>query len=114
VVQLPTRPEDAGRGADPGPTPSTSLSLCPISADGGLAVAGHPANRFHLRNRTEESHGDHCQPGPTRALSAQSTGQRRSLVVEITSKPGNAILMSVDDDESWQETADLLRSPANA
>lgn len=34
--------------------------------------------------------------------------------VEITSKRGNAILMSVDDYEAWQETAHLFRSPANA
>jgi antitoxin YefM len=34
--------------------------------------------------------------------------------VEITSRRGNAILMSVDDYESWQETAYLFRSPANA
>lgn len=34
--------------------------------------------------------------------------------VEITSKRGNAILMSVDDYEAWQETAYLFRSPANA
>ncbi|MET8133296.1 MULTISPECIES: type II toxin-antitoxin system Phd/YefM family antitoxin [unclassified Streptomyces] len=34
--------------------------------------------------------------------------------VEITSKGGNAILMSADDFRSWQETIYLLRSPANA
>lgn len=34
--------------------------------------------------------------------------------VEITSKRGNAILMSADDYASWQETAYLFRSPANA
>lgn len=34
--------------------------------------------------------------------------------VEITSKKGNAILMSVDDYEAWQETAYLFRNPANA
>ncbi|MGW2821677.1 type II toxin-antitoxin system Phd/YefM family antitoxin [Streptomyces sp. NPDC001443] len=34
--------------------------------------------------------------------------------VEITSKGGNAILMSADDFRSWQETVYLLRSPANA
>ena len=34
--------------------------------------------------------------------------------VEITSRRGNAILMSVDDYEAWQETAYLFRSPANA
>lgn len=34
--------------------------------------------------------------------------------VEITSKRGNAVLMSVDDYEAWQETAYLFRSPANA
>ena len=34
--------------------------------------------------------------------------------VEITSKRGNAVLMSADDYEAWQETADLFRSPANA
>lgn len=34
--------------------------------------------------------------------------------VEITSKRGNAILMSADDYEAWQETAYLFRSPANA
>ena len=33
---------------------------------------------------------------------------------EITSKRGNAVLMSADDYEAWQETAYLFRSPANA
>jgi antitoxin YefM len=34
--------------------------------------------------------------------------------IEITSRRGNAILMSVEDYEAWQETAYLFRSPANA
>lgn len=34
--------------------------------------------------------------------------------VRITSKAGDAILMSADDYDSWQETVYLLRSPANA
>lgn len=34
--------------------------------------------------------------------------------VEITSKRGNAVLMSAADYEAWQETAYLFRSPANA
>ena len=34
--------------------------------------------------------------------------------VEITSKRGNAVLMSADDYAAWQETAHLFRSPANA
>ena len=34
--------------------------------------------------------------------------------VEITSKHGNAVLMSLDEFESLQETAYLLRAPANA
>jgi antitoxin YefM len=34
--------------------------------------------------------------------------------VEITSKHGNAVLMSLDEYEALQETAYLLRSPANA
>jgi antitoxin YefM len=34
--------------------------------------------------------------------------------VEITSRRGNAILMSSEDYEAWQETAYLFRSPANA
>ncbi|WP_156726190.1 type II toxin-antitoxin system Phd/YefM family antitoxin [Streptomyces apocyni] len=34
--------------------------------------------------------------------------------VEITSKGGDAVLMSADDYRSWQETVYLLRSPANA
>ena len=35
-------------------------------------------------------------------------------VVEITSKRGNAVLMSLEDYEALQETAYLLRVPANA
>lgn len=35
-------------------------------------------------------------------------------VIEITSKNGNAVLMSVAEYEAWQETAYLLRNPANA
>jgi antitoxin YefM len=34
--------------------------------------------------------------------------------VEITSKRGNAVLMSADEYAAWQETAYLFRSPANA
>jgi antitoxin YefM len=34
--------------------------------------------------------------------------------VRITSKSGDAVLMSADDFDSWQETTYLLRSPANA
>jgi len=34
--------------------------------------------------------------------------------IEITSKRGNAVLMSADDYAAWQETAYLFRSPANA
>ncbi|WP_448071874.1 type II toxin-antitoxin system Phd/YefM family antitoxin [Georgenia yuyongxinii] len=34
--------------------------------------------------------------------------------VEITSKRGNAVLLSADDYAAWQETAYLFRSPANA
>lgn len=34
--------------------------------------------------------------------------------MRITSKNGDAVLMSADDYDSWQETVYLLRSPANA
>ena len=34
--------------------------------------------------------------------------------VRITTKSGNAVLMSAEDFDSWQETIYLLRSPANA
>lgn len=34
--------------------------------------------------------------------------------VRIKSKGGDAVLMSADDFDSWQETMYLLRSPANA
>lgn len=34
--------------------------------------------------------------------------------VEITSRRGNAVLMSRDDDDALEEMAHLLRSPANA
>lgn len=34
--------------------------------------------------------------------------------IEITSKRGNAVLMSVADYEAWQEAAYLFPSPANA
>jgi antitoxin YefM len=34
--------------------------------------------------------------------------------VRISSKSGDAVLMSADDFDSWQETIYLLRSPANA
>jgi antitoxin YefM len=36
------------------------------------------------------------------------------LPVRITSKAGDAVLMSADDYDSWQETVYLLRSPENA
>lgn len=34
--------------------------------------------------------------------------------VRINSRGGDAVLMSADDFDSWQETIYLLRSPANA
>jgi antitoxin YefM len=34
--------------------------------------------------------------------------------VRISSRAGDAVLMSADDYDSWQETVHLLRSPANA
>jgi len=34
--------------------------------------------------------------------------------VRITSRGGDAVLMSAEDFDSWQETIYLLRSPANA
>jgi antitoxin YefM len=34
--------------------------------------------------------------------------------VRIISKAGDAVLMSADDYDSWQETVYLLRSPKNA
>ena len=34
--------------------------------------------------------------------------------VRIKSKGGDAVLMSAEDFDSWQETIHLLRSPANA
>ena len=34
--------------------------------------------------------------------------------IEITSKRGNAVLMSAEDYAAWKETAYLFRSPANA
>lgn len=46
------------------------------------------------------------------ALIDQVTSNREA--VEITSKRGSAVLMSLEEYESLQETAYLLRSPANA
>jgi antitoxin YefM len=34
--------------------------------------------------------------------------------VRISSKSGDAVLMAAEDYDSWQETVNLLRSPANA
>jgi antitoxin YefM len=34
--------------------------------------------------------------------------------IRITSKAGDAVLMSADDYDAWQETVYLLRSPQNA
>jgi antitoxin YefM len=45
-------------------------------------------------------------------LIEQVTANREA--VEITSKRGSAVLMSLAEYESLQETAYLLRSPANA
>ncbi len=39
---------------------------------------------------------------------------RDGRVVTITSKAGNAVLMSADEYAALEETAHLLRSPANA
>lgn len=45
-------------------------------------------------------------------LIEQVNDDRQPIV--ITSRAGNAVLMSEDDFNSWQETIYLLRSPANA
>lgn len=36
------------------------------------------------------------------------------IPVEITSKRGNAVLISAEEFDAWQETAHLFGSPANA
>ncbi len=36
------------------------------------------------------------------------------VAIEITSKRGNAVLISAEEFAAWQETAYLFRSPANA
>lgn len=43
----------------------------------------------------------------------QQVNDDRSAI-EITSRNGNAVLMSADEYAAWQETAYLFRSPANA
>jgi antitoxin YefM len=43
----------------------------------------------------------------------QKVNDDRAAIV-ITSKGGNAVLMSADEYAAWQETAYLFRSPANA
>ncbi len=58
------------------------------------------------------------------SISASEARQRLFLLLEqvnidhepvrITSKAGDAVLMSADDYDSWQETVYLLRSPENA
>lgn len=45
-------------------------------------------------------------------LLAQVNGDHQP--VRISSKAGDAVLMSADDYDSWQETVYLLRSPENA
>jgi antitoxin YefM len=65
-------------------------------------------------------------PGWSAAVTISASEARKSLFpliervntdhdpVRITSKAGDAVLMSADDYDSWQETIYLLRSPANA
>jgi antitoxin YefM len=58
------------------------------------------------------------------SISASEARQRLFLLLEqvntdhepvrITSNVGDAVLMSADDYDSWQETVYLLRSPENA
>ncbi|BCI84568.1 antitoxin YefM (plasmid) [Mycolicibacterium sp. TY66] len=57
-------------------------------------------------------------------ISASEARQRLFLLLEqvntdhepvrITSEAGDAVLMSANDYDSWQETVHLLRSPENA
>lgn len=59
----------------------------------------------------------------TETISATAARDRLFKLVEevnanhtikrITSKKGDAVIMSADDWESWQETAYLMRSPVN-
>lgn len=59
----------------------------------------------------------------TETISATAARDRLFKIVEevnadhtvkrITSKKGDAVIMSADDWEGWQETAYLMRSPAN-
>lgn len=64
------------------------------------------------------------QGGLNMAISASEARQRLFPLLEqvnndhepvrITSKAGDAVLMSADDYDSWMETVYLLRSPENA
>ncbi|WP_344820837.1 type II toxin-antitoxin system Phd/YefM family antitoxin [Nonomuraea africana] len=56
----------------------------------------------------------HCQRGSQSPALSYRRGQQHRTAVEIVSKSGNAYLVAAEEYEALQETAHLLRSPANA
>ena len=85
-------------------------------------TAGETCTEVLLHSGTVNSY--HKEENATVAISASEARSRLfpliqqvnddHLPVRINSKGGDAVLMSADDFDSWQETIHLLRSPANA
>lgn len=116
------------------PAPSRRLGQPPSIREQRIhLVVGHVlyqvdqfvAARGHEPKSAETLGAEH--PGQHWGMGTVSASQARqrlfSLIeqintdhepVRITSKAGNAVLMSADDYDSWQETVYLLRSPENA
>lgn len=82
-----------------GPVSSTVSKIRPVSTKGARSMSARAVSageaRRTLLSLIERVNEDHD-------------------AVEIVSPRGNAVLMSADDFSAWQETAYLLRSPANA
>lgn len=94
----------------------------PVTLPGGADVAGRGRECPPIGTRS----GTNESPRGGSAMSITASEARKHLFpliekvnedhapVHITSRKGNAVLMSEEDFTSWQETIYLLRSPANA
>lgn len=94
----------------------TRTPPCPGSGP-RLATSGHPQNSYYILYKSREE-------AATMSITASEARQNLFPLIEqvnedhapvhITSRKGNAVLMSEEDFTSWTETVHLLRSPKNA
>ena len=73
-----------------------------------------PSGTVCLYQSLEVHRVRHSQSGPQAALPLIEQVNNERITVEITSRRGNAVLISAEEFAAMRETACLLRVPANA